>query len=134
MNSLNKLIPPAVECSVGNETFTIKPLRIGQLPAFLRAISPVMQALSHPSIDWFAVFGEHGDDVLAALAIALGKPRSWIDDLGADDAIFLASKVIEVNADFFTQAVIPKLGLVFGEVEQLVPTAMPTSGSTPPSA
>ena len=38
--------------------------------------------------------------LLSAIAIAVGKPRAWVDDLAADEAIVLAAKVIEVNADF----------------------------------
>ena len=47
-----------------------------------------------------AVFGQQGDDLLTAVSIAVGKPRAWVDDLAADEAIVLAAKVIEVNADF----------------------------------
>jgi hypothetical protein len=32
-------------------------------------------ALSSPEIDWLALFGERGDDLLSAIAIAVGKPR-----------------------------------------------------------
>ena len=38
--------------------------------AFLRAISPVMQQISGDDIDWLALFGERGDDLLSAIAIA----------------------------------------------------------------
>ena len=80
-----------------------------------------------PAIDWLALFGERGDDLLSAIAIAVGKPREWVDDLAADEAILLAAKVIEVNADFFTQTVIPKLDGLFAQMK-LAP-AQP-SGST----
>ena len=35
------------------------------------------------------------------MSIAVGKPRAWVDELDADQAILLAAKVIEVNADFY---------------------------------
>lgn len=130
MSDLETLIPPGVQITVAGETLTLKPLKVGSLPAFLRAISPVMQSLTAPAIDWLALFGERGDDLLAAIAIAVGKPREWVDDLAADEAILLAAKVIEVNADFFTQTVIPKLDGLFAQMK-LAP-AQP-SGSTPSS-
>jgi hypothetical protein len=130
MSDLETLIPPGVQITVAGETLTLKPLKVGSLPAFLRAISPVMQSLTAPAIDWLALFGERGDGLLAAIAIAVGKPREWVDDLAADEAILLAAKVIEVNADFFTQTVIPKLDSLFAQMKQA--PAQP-SGSTPSS-
>lgn len=136
MTDLEKLIPQALELSINGETLAIKPLKVGQMPAFLRAISPVMQHLTKTEIDWLALFGERGDDLLSAIAIAVGKPRQWVDELAADQAIVLAAKVIEVNADFFTQAVMPKLGGLLDQAKSLTPAVqMPTqaSGSTPSS-
>ncbi len=109
MSDLETLIPPGVELVIGGEALTIKPLKVGQLPAFLRAISPAIQELTSPEIDWLRLFGERGDDLLSAIAIAVGRPRAWLDDLAADEAILLAAKVIEVNADFFTRTVMPRL-------------------------
>ena len=131
MTDLEKLIPQALELTVNGETLAIKPLKVGQMPAFLRAISPVMQHLSRTEIDWLTLFGERGDDLLSAIAIAVGKPRQWVDDLAADEAILLAAKVIEVNADFFTRTVMPKLDGLFTQAKNLVPTPAPVSGSTP---
>ena len=134
MNDLEKLIPIAVELTVGGETLAIKPLKVGQMPAFLRAISPVMQHLTRAEIDWLTLLGEQGDDLLAAIAIAVAKPRQWVDDLAADEAILLAAKVIEVNADFFTRTVLPKLDGLFTRAKGLAPGTAPASGSTPSSA
>ena len=138
MTDLEKLIPQALELSVNGDLLAIKPLKVGQMPAFLRAISPVMQHLSRTEIDWLTLFGERGDDLLSAIAIAVGKPRQWVDDLAADDAILLAAKVIEVNADFFTRTVMPKLDGLFTQAKNLatvppVPTGV-ESGSRPSSA
>lgn len=109
MSDLETLIPQVVELIINGEPLTIKPLKIGQMPAFLRAITPVMQQIGGDGIDWLTLFGERGDDLLTAVSIAVGKPRAWVDDLAADEAILLAAKVIKVNADFFTQTVMPRL-------------------------
>ena len=129
MSDLDTLIPTATTLSVAGETLAIKPLKVGQMPAFLRAISPVMHQITSTDIDWLALFGERGEDLLSAISIAVGKPRSWVDDLAADEAILLAAKGIEVNADFFTRQVIPKLDVLFAT------TKLPqvAAGSTPSS-
>ena len=134
MSDLDTLIPAGTEVAVYGETLVIKPLKVGQVPAFLRAISPVMHQITAADVDWLALFGERGEDLLSAIAIAVGKPRSWVDDLAADDAILLAAKVIEVNADFFTRQVIPRLDALFATAklpQGTPPTA--ATGSTPSS-
>ena len=131
MSDLDKLVPQAVELSLAGDVVAIKPLKIGQMPAFLRAITPVMQQLGGNGIDWLALFGEHGDDLLTAVSIAIGKPRAWVDALDADEAILVAAKVIEVNADFFTRTVMPRLNEQMGGLFEQASTA--TAGSTPSS-
>jgi len=134
MNDLDTLVPQGIELVIDGEPLVIKPLKVGQLPGFLRAISPVMQQISSTEIDWLALFGERGDDLLSAIAIAVGKPRVWVDELAADEAILLAAKVIEVNADFFTRQVIPRLDVLFATAklpQGTPPTA--ATGSTPSS-
>lgn len=131
MSDLDKLVPQAVEISLAGEIVAIKPLKIGQMPAFLRAITPVMQQLGGNGIDWLALFGEHGDDLLTAVSIAIGKPRTWVDALDADEAILVATKVIEVNADFFTRTVMPRLNEQMSGLFEQASTA--TAGLTPSS-
>jgi len=132
-NELEVLVPPTVELTIAGETLTLAPLKVGQLPAFLRAAGPILSKLSAPEIDWLALLGMRGDDLLTALAIVAGKPRVWVDELAADEAILLAAKVLEVNADFFTRTVLPQLdglfpqGLIGGQ-----PIPEP-AGSTPSS-
>nr|WP_064045944.1 DUF6631 family protein [Ralstonia solanacearum]OAI70848.1 hypothetical protein RSP597_15770 [Ralstonia solanacearum] len=130
MDDLDKLIPQPAELTVGGESLVILPLKVGRLPDFLRAISPVLQQLNAPQIDWLTLFIEHGDDLLQAVAIAVGKPRTWVDDLAADEAILLAAKVVEVNADFFTRTVLPRLNVLIDQVA----SGPAASGSMPSSA
>lgn len=130
MNDLDTLVPQGIELVIDGKPLVIKPLKVGQLPGFLRAISPVIQQISSTEIDWLALFGERGDDLLSAIAIAVGKPRAWVDELAADEAIRLAAKVIEVNADFFTRTVMPRLDGVLAAGLK-VPAAK--VGSTPSS-
>ena len=132
MSDLETLIPQAFEITLAGESVAIKPLKVGQMPAFLRAITPVMQQIGGDGIDWLALFGERGDDLLTAVSIAVNKPRAWVDELAADEAILLAAKVIEVNADFFTRTVMPKLDGLFAQATAVTATAA-TAGSTPSS-
>ena len=97
MSDLETLIPQAVELVIDGEPLAIKPLKVGQMPAFLRAITPVMQQIGGDGIDWLALFGERGDDLLTAMSIAIGKPRAWVDELAADGPI--STLVTDLLAD-----------------------------------
>ena len=113
MTELEQLIASHIQVQIAGESLTIAPLKVGQLPAFLRAITPLMDYLRAPVIDWLALLAQRGDDLLAALAIAVKKPPDWVHALNADEALLLAAKVMEVNADFFTRTVLPQLeGLI----------------------
>ena len=83
-----------------------------------------------PNLVGLARLGAPGDDVGSARPTPVGKPRAWVEHLGPDEAILLAAKMIEVNADFFTRTVIPTLDVLFGQVKQ----RDPTSGSTASNA
>ena len=131
MSDLDNLVPQTVELVIDGEPLAIRPLKVGQLPAFLRAITPVMQYLGGDGIDWLALFGERGDDLLTAVSIAIGKPRGWVDALDADEAILVAAKVIEVNADFFSRMVMPRLDGLITQASTVAAAA--TAGSTPSS-
>ena len=130
MSDLDKLVPQTFEITLAGETISVKSLKVGQMPAFLRAITPVRQQISGDGIDWLALFGERGDDLLTAVSIAVGKPRAWVDDLAADEAIVLAAKVIEVNADFFTRTVMPRLDDLFAQANVAARATGSTSSST----
>lgn len=132
MDGLDQLVPPGAEVRAGGETLILKPLKVGQIPAFLRAIGPVLQQLRGEAIDWLAVFGDHGESLLKAIAIATAKPQAWVDALDADEALALAAKVIEINADFFTRTVLPRLNGLFARVGDQLSKAAPV-GSTPSS-
>ena len=44
MSELDTLVPAGIDLSIAGEAISLKPLKVGQLPAFLRVISPVMKS------------------------------------------------------------------------------------------
>jgi hypothetical protein len=128
MSQLDMLVPEGLRVRAGGESLHLVPLKIGQLPAMLRLLSPLVRHVNgSPSVDWLELLGQWGDDILNALVIAVGKPREWVERLSADEAILLAAKVVEVNADFFTRTVMPKLDATLTQVIQSVETGLKTA-------
>jgi len=127
-HELEGLVPSGAEVTVAGECLQLMPLRVGQIPAFLRAVGPVLQQLREGEIDWLALLAERGDDLLAAISVAAGKPRPWVEALAPDEALLLAARIVEVNADFFTRQVIPRLEQLFARLPQAMAGSTPSSG------
>jgi hypothetical protein len=130
-NSLAALPPLPETLEIAGETLEISPLKVGELPAFLRAIRPFAEHLG-AEVDWLQLFGERGEDVVIALAVAVRRPRDWVAGLPLDEAIRLAEVVVEVNADFFIRQVTPALLRLGGRIGTISTTAgrMPSSASS----
>ena len=125
------LPPVPVTLVVGGERLELTPLKVGDVPAFARAVQPVAASLS-ASPDWLALLAEHGEAVIDAVAIASRRPPEWVTNLALDDAVRLAEAVFEVNADFFIQRVLPSLTEAATRVSQTLGARIP--GATPSSA
>ncbi|MGC9185360.1 MAG: hypothetical protein ACP5GC_07930 [Thiomonas sp.] len=113
-------------------SLTLEPVRLGQLPAFLRAVQPFAQQLASGQFDVIAALSEHGEKLQAALQIASNQPREWVQALDLDDAVVLAAAVIEVNAGFLTTRLLPAIEQAASRVQPLLTStpALPTGSST----
>jgi hypothetical protein len=100
----------------------IEPVRVRDLPRFLKAIEPIAQELSAGDIA--GALMRHADAVIEATAIGARVERAWLEEQTADVLAELAAKVLEVNADFFVRRVLP---VVTAAAERLAQTA---SGGT----
>lgn len=109
MNELDAFGAQPTDLTIADEVLAISPIRVGEIPKILSAIKPFSDQLMVDQIDWLWIVTQHGDSLLAAIAIAARKPQDWVEALSLDDAITLATALFEVNADFFVQRVVPTL-------------------------
>ena len=126
-NSFAALPPIATSIVIADETIELAPIKIGELPAFSRAVQPIAAYLS-ASPDWLVLFAEHGDTLIDALVIATRRPREWIAALELDDTIRLASTAFEVNADFFIRRLLPSITEAAARIEARMPGLTQSSG------
>lgn len=116
------------------QTLPITPVKVKDLPAFLRAVEPIARELADG--DLLAAMTRHADGVIAATAIGAGVPRAELDEATPDVLVVLATRVLEVNADFFARQVLPlmtaaaeKIGSISGQ-----PLTTGSSGSAAPAS
>jgi hypothetical protein len=114
--TLQQLFPLGKEVMIADKALRITPFKLGELPKVFRAVEPittlVMEAFGSQqsqikSLTKIMVGG--GDNVIDLIAIGSRQPRTWVEDLDADQGIELLAAVIEVNASFFVQKVLPIL-------------------------
>ena len=123
-------LPPVPEpLVIAGETLEISPLRVGELPAFARAVCPIASQLSADP-DWLRLLSENGESVIVALAIACRRPPDWVAALALDEAIRLAEAIFGANADFFIHRLVPEITRVSQQISTVIPGAMPSPGSS----
>jgi hypothetical protein len=130
-NTLAALPPVPEPLVIAGETLEISPLKVGELPAFARAVRSIANKVTSDP-DWLRLLSEDGESVLLALAIACRRPPDWVATLALDDAIRLAEAIFGANADFFIQRVVPEITRVSQQITTVIPGAMPSPGSSGP--
>lgn len=126
-------LPPVPESMIlRGESLDITPLKVGELPAFARAVRSLAAKISTDP-DWLRLLSEDGEAVILALAIACRRTPDWVAILALDEAIVLAEAVFGANADFFIRRVLPvltdKSTRVGHRIGTMIPGQMPSSGS-----
>lgn len=125
------LPPVPVSVEIAGEKIELTPLKVGEVPAFARAVRPLAASLS-ASPDWLNLMAEHGEAAIAAIAIAARRSVDWVAGLDLDEAVRLAEAVFGVNADFFIRRVVPRVTQAAARIGQMMesptPGAMPSNG------
>jgi hypothetical protein len=127
--------PAATAATFAGKPLDIKPLKVGQLPAFARAIKPISSAVEDiatgrrvPSMETImALIGDHGESVIAAVSIASGISVDELNDATPDQLIEVAMAALKVNADFFKGRLTP--AILAAVKSSVAPT--PGAGPTP---
>ena len=122
------LPPVPVSVEISGEHIDLTPLKVGEVPAFARAVQPIAASLS-ASPDWLALMAEHGEAAIAAIAVATRRPVEWVAGLDLDEAVRLAEAVFGVNADFFIRRLLPSVTQAAARIGQTLES--PTRGAMP---
>ena len=128
-NDMFAALPPVpLSIEIAGERIDLTPLKVGEVPAFARAVQPIAASLS-ASPDWLALMAEHGEAAIAAIAVATRRPVEWVAGLDLDEAVRLAEAVFGVNADFFIRRLLPSVTQAAARIGQTLES--PTRGAMP---
>lgn len=93
---------------VNGRDIAVRPLTLRQIPPVARALGPLLEAIAAGRAPADLV-GEQGERVVAVVALATGLDEDWLWQAPPDDFLGLLAVVLEVNADFFTRRLAPRL-------------------------
>ena len=115
-NSLAVLVNPPVRVEFGGYAIEVTPLTTRELFELDRVAGHVLPLLGQVggAQDLLALFADHGEALMGAVAIAGRLDLAQVELLPPDEFCELALGLIEVNADFF----VPRLSRLAGRVER----------------
>lgn len=111
--------PRTVTLNDGRE-IGVLPLRLGQVPAFVKASKAVAPYLF--VADYMVVLNDHPQDAAEMIVVATALSADQAADLWQDEAVRLLTAIYEVNADFFVQRLRPAMTAAAGEAAQRIAT------------
>lgn len=117
-------IPQITIALRGDNNIILEPMRMAKLKAFSDAVEPVITQVfaviedaQNSKQNIVQMITKHYDDLVGIVCVACtGVDKEKIDDMLPDDFVNLVGGVIEVNADFFVQNLLP---MILGRVESL---------------
>jgi hypothetical protein len=118
---------------IAGRDITIAPVKVKDLPAFVRAITPLVRRISadgHADIDWVDVMLHHADEVVTATALGAGVEVAWLNEQTPEVLVSLAIAVVEVNAGFFMQTLLPHLLNASEMMARMTQQIGPNGGAT----
>ena len=104
---------------------TITPVKVRNLPAFLRACEPIATALMAGDLQ--SALLHHADDLITATALGADVDRAWLEEQDAGTLVELAAQVLEVNIDFFARVLLPTVTAAAERIGAAIPGG--TNGS-----
>lgn len=136
MSDLDVIKPAGTPATFNGQPIEVKPLTIGKLPGFARAIQPIggvieQIAKGQAQLNIATLIGlvaDHGCAIVDAVSIATGIERDKLNEATPDELIELVAVVLKVNADFFKGRLTPA---ILAAVKVATPAQMPTPGAGP---
>lgn len=141
----NESLKIAVKTRIGD--FVVQPVRMGKFKAFAQAAMPcandVMAFLDTPKlddtagikqpdgIDLVTLIERHEENMFLMASICSGLTKEQYDQLLPDDYLAIVGAVIEINADFFVQNLLPAVaGRIQSITERVRNIVSKTAGMT----
>lgn len=142
-DALDAIEPECEVVTVGAREVEVRPLTVGALPAFVRAIRPVLPSVNAVLADVDGTTVTEGqivellgesEAVIEAVCVATRVERAWLDEQTLDALVVLAAAVFKVNSDFFARALVPAVTAAAGRINGAESGTVPSSDLSAPDS
>lgn len=124
MKELKEILLPKVEVKIGEQVVEIKRIPFGKLPEIADLANAVISKIQKNSAAGdlgvaqalFEVMKDDFQSLIKALIITTSLDRKYLEEMSLEVATFVITNVVEVNADFLSQKVMPQ----FATMQKLV--------------
>lgn len=108
----NEATVPIHTVTIAGEICEFHAPTFGELVEIIPAVLPVLEAFMSPQErNLPSSFFTHGDNLSRAIALATGKPVSWLDGLGLDDFLELFREFMDAYGRHLAEYSMPRLCL-----------------------
>lgn len=114
--SLETLIREPKIVTVAGQQIEIIQIRPRELFKVLKVCTPIIGSIQQMlastgfgQMGLIFLLAEHGEDVLDFISICTRKEMDWVDGLEQHELLLVLGAVIEKNANFFAEVVLPAL-------------------------
>lgn len=121
-----KTLQHVLVLDINDEKVEIKPIPFGKLFEALSLLTAIFEnanigyeSLSSDTSMISKILMSGGEEVYKFLSLASGKDREWFNGISSADGILLATKVLELNSDFFVQQALPILRESFTKIKAM---------------
>lgn len=115
----NFFVEPVI-VKIKDKDISITPLAVKNISKAARAATPLMEAFKSGEVNPLEVF-THADAVIELVAIATGETEEWIGELDAASLLEILTNVVSVNANFFSQSIVPQVTTMMKAVQTITP-------------
>lgn len=118
MTTQKQLLHTPVQVTLAGETFDIKPFPFGKIHQVSAKLLPVFSSLqmeAGQALDLGELLASGGEGLMETLALAINRPRSFLDEISYDEGRELLAAVMAANADLVKKALPDLIRLMTGQ-------------------
>lgn len=125
--SIQDVIPGGnVTIQVAGESIEVSRIKIKHLPLALDLLSVV---IGRQEIHYADLLKQGLEPATKLISALIDKPESWVEELDPAEFLAVLKVVIETNASFFIQSVIPMATQMLASMTQVISGRAPSADS-----
>lgn len=115
------VLPTPSTVEVDGEEVQIAEMRVKQLTQVIKLINPFVSSIvkeGKGGLNVALLIMQYPDEIVDMVAVMVGKPREWVENLTSEKLVDIVTALIEVNLSFFIQKLLPSILRGMGQLQE----------------